>query len=380
MKILHINPYPPEHLGGSELFCKNLVINLKKIKNIDSDILTSDILKRRKKADFIDRSIKIIYKKFYFNLWGKNPIVNISSYVLKNLEKYDLIHAHSYIFLTSFQCALLRRIKKFPFILHIHGGVQTPLVSSSSIAENLQLTFKNRFFDNIFGRITINSADAIISVSKKDLNILKKRYDISKKINKYIPIGIDVNKFKNEPDREKKYITFIGRLSYIKGIDRFINFVKKVYKKDKSLKFLVVGNGPLINLVIEAQKSYPITHFKFYPYDKIENIYNISKIVIIPSRFEGIPTTLLESLACETPVIANNVGGISEIIKNDVNGILFDYETTNNLDDLVLNLFDKEKQMKIYGINGRKFIQNHLSWEKVSENIGDLYKEMINNF
>ena len=63
LKVLQINPYPPEHLGGSEVFCKNLAINLNRKKNIDSEILTSDVLKRNVKRDFLDGSIKIIYKK-----------------------------------------------------------------------------------------------------------------------------------------------------------------------------------------------------------------------------------------------------------------------------------------------------------------------------
>ena len=87
LKILHINPYPPEHLGGSEVFCKNLAINLKNKKNFDSEILTSDILKRNVKIDFLDGSIKIIYKKNYYRLWGMNPLVNMYSFLKKKFSK-----------------------------------------------------------------------------------------------------------------------------------------------------------------------------------------------------------------------------------------------------------------------------------------------------
>jgi len=139
LKILHINPYPPEHLGGSEVFCKNLAINLKKKKSFDSEILTSDILKRNVKIDFLDGSIKVIYKKNYYSLWGINPLVNIYSFLKKEFQNYDVIHVHSYLFLTSFQSALFRKLRKFPFILHIHGGVQTPQNLSSSLIEKLQL-------------------------------------------------------------------------------------------------------------------------------------------------------------------------------------------------------------------------------------------------
>ncbi|MBA7681329.1 hypothetical protein ES703_89667 [subsurface metagenome] len=174
LKILQINPYPPEHLGGSELFCKNLAINLRRKKNINSDILTSDILKTKNKKGLLDGSIKIIYKRNYYNLWGINPLVNIYSFLRKNFQNYDVIHVHSYLFLTSFQSALFRKIRKFLFILHIHGGIQTPQNLSSNFIEKLQLGFKNMFFDKWIGRFTIKTADALISVSKKDLDIIKK--------------------------------------------------------------------------------------------------------------------------------------------------------------------------------------------------------------
>lgn len=381
MKILHVNPYPPNHFGGSEIFCKNLAIQLSKRPNFKNDILTSDILNKGKKFYFLNDSIKVFYRRNYFNLWGKNPVVNIYPFIKKNYMNYDLFHMHSYIFLTSFQCAILRKLRKFPLVLHLHGGIRTADYLSLSKYENLQLLFKNFIFDKNIGKFTINNADAIISVSRGDLNFIKHKYNLSTTNNHYIPNGIDIDRFKNKNNEEKRFITFIGRLTYIKGIDIFIKMIKELHDKDKSLKFLIVGDGLLRTIVKEATKKLPITHLPYYPYEKIERIYNMSKILMLTSRFEGSPTSILESLACETPVIAPNVGGISEVIDSNKNGILFN-NNNNNHDKKIKNilaLVNDENKLKQFGKNGRKLIEKKYSWKIVVNKIVKVYKDTFNN-
>ena len=378
MKVLQVNPYPPDHLGGSEIFSKNLSINLKKKRNIDSEILTSDIFKRKIKNDLIEESVKVHYKRCYHNLWGKNPIVNMYSFMKKNYQKYDLIHAHSYIFFTSAQCALLRKIRKFPFVLHVHGGVQTPLFLSSNLIEYFQLLFKRSIFDKIIGKLVIKNSDSIISVSKNDLDFIRQNYDLSNKVYYHIPNAVDIEKFKRIDTINRKFITFIGRLSYIKGIDIFLKVIKELYKEDNTLKFLIIGNGPLKNLVEKAKKELPITYKEYFPYEKIEKVYNMSKLIMLTSRFEGVPTTILESLACETPVITSNVGGVSEIIKPKENGFLFKIDKIFQETDNMLKLISNEKTLNNFGKNGRNLIKKKFSWEKVTEDIEKVYRNMLN--
>ncbi len=377
MKILQVNPFPPEHLGGSEIFCKNLAINLKREKNIYSEILTSNIFKRDVKTDYIDEDIKIIYKKCYYNLGGINPLVNIYSFIKRSYQKYDLIHAHSYIFLTSLQLALLKRVRNFPLILHIHGGIQTPTSLSSNLLEYIQIVLKTNVYDKIFGKFMINKADAIISVSNKDLAYIKRLFDISEKKTFYIPNAVDINKFKRNDTLEKKYITFIGRLTYIKGIDIFLKIIEKLYKKNNNLEFLIIGNGQLKPLVEVARKKLPITHLDSFPYDKIEKIYNISKVIMITSRFEGVPTTILESLACQTPVIASNVGGISEIIRPYENGFLFKIDQYQNYINTFLNIIKDDNLLSNLGKNGCELIKKKYSWSKITEQIKGVYDQIL---
>ncbi|MHA1328722.1 MAG: glycosyltransferase family 4 protein [Promethearchaeota archaeon] len=375
---MHVVPYPPNYLGGSEIFCKNLTLNLKKRKGINSEILTADIFKLNKKEEYLDGLIKVNYKKYYYNLWGKNPIVNVYSYLKKKSYMFDIIHVHSYIFLTSFQATLLKKFKKFPLILHVHGGVQTNIPIKNNLVENLQLFFKNKIFDQTIGKFIFHNSDAIISVSKSDLEFAKKKFKIDHDLMFYVPNAIDVNKFKRENKLERKYLTFIGRLSFIKGFDIFAKLIIKLYKKDKNLEFLVVGTGPLQHLVRDLQKKVPLRYYDSISYNKMKDVYNSTILLFNTSRFEGVPTTILESLSCETPVVSVNVGGISEVIENRINGLLTDNVLSEHTINNILSLIKDEEKRNQYGKNGYFLIKKRFSWEKITDDIEKIYLKVLN--
>ena len=156
-----------------------------------------------------------------------------------------------------------------------------------------------------------------------------------------------------------------------------MNVIKELYKYDKDLNFLIIGKGPLKKLIKPAQKNLPILHSDFYPYEKMVDIYNQSKVVLITSRFEGVPTIMLESLACETPIIASNVGGIPEVLRNDENGLLIkDFNTKSAISKILDVIHDQDKSRK-FGRNGRKLVLENFSWDVVTDKIEIVYKNFI---
>ncbi len=121
----------------------------------------------------------------------------------------------------------------------------------------------------------------------------------------------------------------------------------------------------------------PILHSDFYPYEKMVDIYNHSKLVLNTSRFEGVPTTILESLACETPVIASNVGGIPEVIRNDENGLLIkDFIAKSAVSKIIDVLHDPDKS-STFGRNGRNLVLKNFSWDVITDKIEMVYKNFI---
>jgi len=378
MRILRIVPLPPEFIGGLVFYYKNISINLSKRNNVECDIIAPNLFNVKNKFKQLDSNVKVIYKNCYLYLAGKNPIANIFSFLKKNYNKYDIIHAHGYYFFTTLQCALFKKIRDFPFVLHLTGGIQTPYNPVSSASENFQLMFKELLFDRIIGKQPIQSADAIISVSYRDLEIIKERYNLSSKINSHIPNGVDIVRYKRDEKIERKYITLLAtRLSYIKGVDIFLDIAKQLYKKDESLQFLIVGEGPLKELVQEAQKKIPIKLIPSYPYQKMQEIYNNTKILLITSRTEGVPNIIYEGFACETPIISSNVGGISSVITHNKNGLLYDINNYNTAVDLVLDLVNDDDRCKKYGKQARKLIEQEYSWDIITSRVYKFYKNLL---
>ncbi|MFX1500373.1 MAG: glycosyltransferase family 4 protein [Promethearchaeota archaeon] len=380
MKVLRVVSFPPDYIGGLPLYCKNISLNLSERKNVSCDILTSDILNTRKKICHLDSNIRVFYKKCFYFLDNKNPLVNFIPFIKKYYKDYDFIHAHGYYFFSTLQCTFLKRLLKFPFILHLHGGIQTPYTPTASTFQNLQMIFKESIFDRYIGKKSFQSADTLISVAKKDLEIVQKLYNIDSRSSFYIPNGVDTTKFKKNNKFERKYITLIAtRLTYIKGVDIYLKIIRKLYNQNKNLKFLIIGDGPFKNLVLQAKQDLPIKFYPFYPYKYIQDIYNRSKLLLITSRTEGVPNTIYESFACETPVIASNVGGISGVINPDENGYLFNINNYAKVVDLILNLLDDDSKIKRLGRNGRSLIQREFSWEIITNKIYEVYRKLLSN-
>ena len=378
MKILRVVPFPPEYIGGLPFYCKNISINLSKKKNVKCDILTSDLTGKHKKIEYLGESIRIIYNKCYSFLWDKNPLIYILPFIRDHYNRYDLIHAHGYYFFSTLQCALLKKIKNFPFIIHTHGGIQTPNYLDLNLYENLQLIFKEKLFDRTIGKYTFRLADLVISGAENDLYALRKRYKIKKEKSFYIPDGVDITKFKRNQNVKREYITLLAtRLSYIKGIDIYIEIIKELHEKNKNLKFLIIGKGELENLILEAQKKLPIKHYSYFPYENIQDIYNMSKLLLVTSRFEGIPNVIHESLACQTPVISSDVGGISGIISHNENGYLYDIRDYKRAINLILELVNNEQKLEEFGRNGRRLIEKEYSWDVVTEKVYNIYKKLL---
>ncbi|MHA1251510.1 MAG: glycosyltransferase family 4 protein, partial [Candidatus Helarchaeota archaeon] len=331
--------------------------------------------------------VRIIRKKCYLfpnndNLLKlKYPIFNVLSYLLKYGKNYDLIHVHSYIYFSTIQTFIYKLLfnRKIPIILHLHGGIQTSEFQSTTKTERILLLIKRYFFDLVIGKILINKANAIISVSKEDLLKINTVFKSKrKKFNYYLPNAIDTSLFKKNENIKRKFIGFIGRLTKIKGIDYFLEIIKKYNKIDKSQEYLIIGEGPYLPLVEKAIISYPIKYYRQIPHELIPKYYNKCKIFLLTSRAEGLPTTILEALSCEVPVIASNIGGVSEIIKNGENGYLFDINDINQIIDKIL-LIKQQNNYEFLGKNGRKLIEREYSWDSLVKKIIFIYNKVLKN-
>lgn len=144
-----------------------------------------------------------------------------------------------------------------------------------------------------------------------------------------IPNGVDRTKFFHK-DSEKIYdILFIGNFYWVKGLDLLLKSLNLICKKGTVLSLAIAGSFTdsekdyLLSLTDQAQRA-KIQFLGVAPREKVASVINLSRLVCIPSRYEMFGLVALESIACGTPVVANSVGGLPEIIDESVGSLVLE--------------------------------------------------------
>jgi glycosyltransferase involved in cell wall biosynthesis len=225
-------------------------------------------------------------------------------------------------------------------ILSVHGmySEQIGTLHSKSI-ENLATKAEIKAF-KISNKLTTDS------------KTVQKNY--KEKINAnfiYLPAPLDPKKFENiaEIEKKKNQIIYIGRDSYEKGIDILKN--------------------------IESKIDGQIVYCTNLPWEKTMELLKSSNLLIVPSRMESIPQVIKEAFYLKVPVIATNVGGVSEIIENNVTGILIPSENPEKMTKTINDLLDNNLLMDELTKNAFEFINKNFTWDILLSKYIELYEK-----
>ena len=290
----------------------------------------------------------------------KNPSFIISSFLKsKFMKEYDIVHAQHPVGSLAMKNISGRKI------LSIHG------IFSKQI-EMLHGELNSKISDKL-EKNGIKWADVVTAGSKES-------FDYYKKFGKnviLIPNGIDI---KNLPIGVNKLyenqVIFVGRLSKEKGIDTIIEMTKKL---SDEIHLVFVGSGPEENKIIELSNNMKNIHYLgFQSREKTIPLIRGSNILIQPSLAEGISATLLEAMACKTPVIVTRVGGNLELFENEKNGILIEPNNHQELLSAIESLLKNHQKSKSISDNAYDTVKNY-DWSKIGKKYLDLYENLISS-
>lgn len=368
MKIIQISPYFSQ-AGGSSWYCQQLSKHLAE-RGHEIHIITSRL---DKKLPFKEERNGLHIKRYPCAgiFWGVNPITFIMHGLMK--MNADVVHAHSYIFLTSNQVALNKKLTGLPFLLHLHGGIDFS-IPTNNLSTSLKFHFK-KIYDHTLGRWTIQLADTVASVSKIDLELAEKLWNLNSNKLQWIPNAIKIDDFTRNYNNSLNVI-FIGRLEPWKGIEVFLEVAKLIKKKRDDVNFSIVGDGSLRNYVETTAHSLNGKIFGLVPHERIPNILSEASILVLPSYTEGLPTVCLEALAAEVPIVASNVGGISEVVLDGETGYLVPPANIQLFAEKVLRLLANENLRNRMGGRGRSLVEQFYTWRKVVEKTEKIYEKI----
>ncbi len=295
-------------------------------------------------------------------VWGMNPL---SHPIFKLLEDdYDIVHTHSYAFIMSNEAALARGLKNFTYILQFHGGLNTQGLQT----DRYRLWVKNNIYDHTAGLFTVRRADKVLSVSTADIPIIKSKFGVDAE---YLPNAVDTVKF-SKGDGDADCITYAGKFESWKGFEHVINIFKLVHDRKPDTKFLLVGAGSLENLVKKI--NLPIEVIKNVPHSEMHKIYHRTAVSLLPSFMEGSPTFCIESLACEVPVVASDVGDIKTIVLDGENGYVERAGDEEAMAARVISLIADEGLRNRMGKSGRQHVKERFSYDSVVEKLLKIYE------
>lgn len=241
----------------------------------------------------------------------------------------------------------------------------------------------------VINRILSKITDKIVAVSediKKDI-IRYDKVDPSKI--EVIPNGIDVERFnpKNTTDIRKEFsleesdiiIGFVGRIVPAKGLEYLLDAFPYVKEEFKSIKLLIVGEGSLVEELKEKAKKNSIFDNIIFTGRRrdIPEILSGINIFVMPSIAEGLPNALLEAMAMGKPIVATEVGGIPEVIKNRFNGILVPPRDTRALATAMKELIGNAQVAAKMGQAARDLVQDNFTIKAIAQKWQSLYLSIL---
>lgn len=344
IKILHL--ITSLNIGGTEKFLLSVLGNL----NRKYDFSVGYLKQRGQIAGEIEK-LGIPVKKFSFFSLVQH---------LKN-HKIRIIHTHLY------RANIIGRIAAKL------AGVPVIISSQRSIDG------WKKFYHVWDDKCTSYFCDLIISNSEASKNILVRREKIPPGKITVVYNGIAPHKNTRTQEHKNAFtVAYIGRLHKEKGICLIPEIAKLVSAKNNKITFLIYGDGPeRQNLELRIKQLGLETNIIFAGWkNDLENIYNSIDLLLLPSEEESFPQAALEAMSFGIPVMAADVGGVSELVENKKTGFLIKSREPEPFAEAILSLGEDRYCYNHFSENSKARAAD-FTLEKMINSIDGIYERFI---
>ena len=300
-----------------------------------------------------------------FQLFGNTFCLNMFWKLFQNRYHYDIIDAHSHLFISTNLAAVVRRLGSSPLVITNHG------LRSQAVPAWFQ-----EIYLKTIGRFTFNSADKIITFTEREKEDM---ISVGVKPEKIviIPNGVDTEKFHPvvSPEPHPFTVIWVGRLAAGKGLKYAIFGFEKFLESVPTALMYVVGDGPYLDAareyVVEKGLGESIIFTGRVENDEMISYYARSSVYLMTSMSEGMPHTLLEAMACGLPVVCTDIPQLVPII--EAGGIVIQKRDVVEVVESLKSLYNNEKWCLEIGDNGRKYVEENLSFQSMNSDTLELY-------
>ncbi|MFH1618807.1 MAG: glycogen synthase [bacterium] len=291
----------------------------------------------------------------------------------------DIVHTHTWY--ASLAGYMARTLYGIPFIATVHSLEPLRPWKEEQLGRSYELS-------SWAEKLALENADRVIAVSKHSREDVLKFFNIKPERLAVIHNGIDLNLYRplgTDGTRRafgigKDYILFVGRVSRQKGIEHLIDAVQWL---DPGVQCVCCTSAPdtkefedEIRAKIAGEPRIVWINSLLREEQYVE-LYSNARVFACPSVYEPFGIINLESMACETPVVASAVGGILETVVDGVTGLLVEPANPRALADAINRLLRDRPLAEKLGKNGRRRVEEHFSWTTIAERTEKLYEEVI---
>ncbi|HXF64899.1 MAG TPA: glycosyltransferase family 4 protein [Caldilineaceae bacterium] len=301
--------------------------------------------------------------------------------IVRRLEpEVDVFHLHSPL-------VSLPKTRR-PVLVTVHTPMQadTAAVSADSAlgwAIKLQAPFSIQLERRLFA-----GADALTAVAHSVAKELA-AYGIRREQVHVLGNGVDTEMFSPAPthvdegrDTEQGFALTVARLAPRKGLGDLLKCAELVIKRHPNFRFLIAGDGPAAGeLRAEIARRRLQNHVTLLGHvsdrQRLIRLYRRARLFVHPAHYEGLPTVLLEAMACAKPVVTTAVSGALDVVKHGHNGLLAPPYAPNQLADAVCGLLDDPALRRRLGAAARETVQTCFSWQTVGQGYLDCYRALV---
>jgi len=345
-----------------------------------------------------NHSIRSIFDKIkvFINVnYSNEQKARISNFIKE--YKPDIVHVHNFFPQITPSVFYACSENNIPVVNTLHNFrlicPSALLMHNNKIYEN---SLKSNAYSTIFDKVYKNSYLGTFAVARM-IEYHKKHKTWNKKVDKFIALtnfakskfvefGLPESKIYVKPNflntkyslesnvQKRQGALFVGRLSEEKGLNTLLNAWDKI-----SINLKIIGGGPLEELV-KKNRNKNIQYLGFLDQERICQEMRKASFLIFPSIwYEGFPMVIIESFANGLPIISSDIGSMSEIIKNNYNGLHFKAGDSNDLIDKIKLLISDENKCNQMSNNAYDDFKEHYTDQTNYELLIKLYKNIIND-